>query len=138
MSTNTIRRVDYFYVSVKDEPGQALQVLQQMADLGVNLLAFAAAPTGPDTTMLTLFPEDSHKLQTVAKRAGMNLIGPHGAFLVRGSEGLGALVGVHETLYKANVNVYSSTAVTDGHSCFGYLIYVRPDEYDRAAEALEI
>jgi hypothetical protein len=138
MSTKTIRRVDYFYVTVKDEPGQAFQVLQQMAGLGVNLLAFAAVPTGPDTTMLTLFPEDSHNLQTVAKRAGMHLVGPHGAFLVRGSEGLGALVDVHETLYKANVNVYSSTAVTDGHSCFGYLIYVRPNEYDRAAVALGV
>ena len=138
MSTKIIRRVDYYYVSVKDEPGQAFHVLQQMADLGVNLLAFAAVPTGPDTTMLTLFPEDSHQLETVAKRAGMNLVGPHGAFLARGSDGLGALVGVHEALYKANVNVYSSTAVTDGHSCYGYLIYVRPDEYDRAATALEI
>ncbi len=68
----------------------------------------------------------------------MNLIGPHGAFLARGSDDLGALVGVHEALYKANVNVYSSTAVTDGHSCYGYLIYVRPDEYDRAAAALGI
>ena len=138
MSEKIIRRVDYYYVSVKDEPGQSLNLLQQMADLGVNLLAFAAVPAGPDTTLLTLFPEDSHQLQTVAKRAGMNLIGPHGAFLVRGSDGLGALVGVHEALYKANVNVYSSTAVTDGHSCYGYLIYVRPDEYDRAAEALGI
>ncbi len=45
MSTQTkIRRVDYFYVSVKDEPGQAFKVLQQMADLGVNMLAFAAYP----------------------------------------------------------------------------------------------
>jgi hypothetical protein len=88
--------------------------------------------------MLTLFPEDSHQLQTVAKRAGMNLIGPHGAFLVQGSDELGALIGVHKLLYDANVNIYSSTAVTDGHCCYGYLIYVRPERYEDAAVALGV
>jgi hypothetical protein len=138
MGSHKIRRVDYFYVSVKDEPGQSLHILQQMADLGVNMLAFAAVPAGAHTTMLTLFPEDSAQLQTVAKRAGMNLIGPHGAFLVQGSDELGALIGVHKLLYDANVNIYSSTAVTDGHCCYGYLIYVRPERYEDAARALGV
>jgi hypothetical protein len=131
-----IRRVDYFYVSVKDEPGQSLEVLTQMADQGVNMLAFAAIPTGLHTTQLTLFPEDSLQLQSVAKRSGMTLIGPQGAFLVQGSDEIGALVGVHEMLYRAQVNIYSSTCVTDGHCCYGYIIYVRPEDYEAAAKAL--
>ncbi len=134
--TNKIRRVDYFYVSVKDEPGQSLKVLTRMKDLGVNMLAFAAIPTGLDKTQLTLFPEDSLQLQSVAKRAGMNLIGPQGAFLVQGADELGALVGVHQALYQAKVNIYSSTCVTDGHGCYGYIIYVRPERYEEAAAAL--
>jgi hypothetical protein len=133
-----IRRVDYFYVTVKDEPGVAYQVLQQMAGLGVNLLAFAAIPTGPHTTQLTLFPEDSHSLQSVAKKSGMTLTGPHGAFLVQGSDELGALVEVHKKLYDANVNIFSSYGVTDGQSCYGYVIYVRPEEYEKAAQALGV
>jgi hypothetical protein len=44
MTEHKIRRVDYFYVTVRDEPGQAYQMLEQMAGLGINLLAFAAAP----------------------------------------------------------------------------------------------
>jgi hypothetical protein len=131
-----IRRVDYFYVSVKDEPGQSLKVLTQMKDMGVNMLAFAAIPTGLHKTQLTLFPEDSLQLQSVAKRAGMNLVGPQGAFLVQGSDEIGALVGVHEKLYRAKVNIYSSTCVTDGHCCYGYIIYVRPEKYEDAAAAL--
>jgi hypothetical protein len=133
-----IRRVDYFYVAVKDEPGAAYQLLQQMAGLGVNLLAFAAVPTGPHTTQLTLFPEDSHSLQSVAKKSGMTLIGPHGAFLVQGSDELGALVEVHKKLYDADVNIFSSYGVTDGKCCYGYVIYVRPEEYQKATEALGV
>ena len=84
-----------------------------------TLLAFAAVPTGPHTTQLTLFPEDSHSLQTVAKKSGMTLIGPHGAFLVQGSDELGALVDVHKALYDADVNIFSSTASPTANAATG-------------------
>jgi hypothetical protein len=36
------------------------------------------------------------------------------------------------------VNVYNSTGVTDGRGGFGYLIYVRPEDIDRAAHVLVV
>ena len=51
---------------------------------------------------------------------------------------LGALVVVHEKLYRAGVNVYASTGVSDGHGKYGYVIYVREEDCERAARALEI
>ena len=51
-----IRRVDYFYTRVKDQPGEAYTVLSKLVDLGVNLLAFIGVPMGPEVTQLTLFP----------------------------------------------------------------------------------
>jgi hypothetical protein len=36
------------------------------------------------------------------------------------------------------VNVYASNAVADGFGKYGYLIYVRPEDYERAANALEV
>jgi hypothetical protein len=138
MTEHKIRRVDYFYVAVKDEPGQSYQMLEQLAGLGINLMAFAAVPTGPDTTQFTLFPEDSLKLQSVAKKAGMTLVGPHSAFLVQGTDELGALVEVHRKLYDADINIFSSYGVADGKCCYGYIIYVRPEKYDEAAAALGV
>jgi hypothetical protein len=135
---HTIRRVDYFYITVKDRPGEAYQMLQQIAGLGINMLAFAAVPTGPHSTQLTLFPEDSHELQSVAKRSGMTLVGPHGAFLVQGKDELGGLVDVHRKLYDADINIYSSNGVTNGQGDYGYVIYVRPEKYESAAEALGV
>jgi hypothetical protein len=41
----TIRAVEYFYVNVHDEVGAAYRVLSQLAERGVNLLAFTAIPT---------------------------------------------------------------------------------------------
>jgi hypothetical protein len=51
---------------------------------------------------------------------------------------MGALVDVHEQLTAANVDVFASTGVTDGHGRYGYVLYVRPQEYERAVAALGI
>ena len=135
---NKIRRVDYFYTSIRDLPGEAYKVLSSLEQLGVNLLAFMAAPTGPDYTQLTLFPEDSLILANQAQKAGMKLDGPHRAILVQGDDQLGALADVHSKLYKASVNIYASNGVTDGKGSYGYIIYIRPDQYDMAVKALAI
>jgi hypothetical protein len=133
-----IRRVQYFYTTVQDQPGEGYKLLSLLADLGINLLAFTAIPVGPLRTQLTLFPEDTGKMESEAKRSGLVLDGPHGALLVQGDDELGALATVHERLYEANVNVYASSAVTDGKGNYGYILYVRPEEYERAATALEV
>ena len=134
----TIRRVNYFYTTVRDRPGAAYKLLQQMAEMGLNMLAFTAVPVGPMHTQLTIFPEDSGKMETMAQRAGMKLDGPHPAFLVQGDDELGALADIHQALYQTNVNVYASSGVTDGRGSFGYVIYVRAEDFDRAAAALSI
>ncbi len=135
---HSIRRVDYFYTSVRDRPGEAYKLLSQMAEMGLNMVAFTAVPVGPSRTQLTLFPEDTGKMAAAAQRAGMEVDGPHPAFLVQGDDELGALAQIHQELYRANVNVYASTGVTDGRGTYGYLVYVRPEEYERAAKALEL
>lgn len=134
----SIARVNYFYTNVRDRPGAAYELLSKMAEMGLNMMAFTAVPVGPTHTQLTIFPEDTGKMESIAQRAGMKVDGPHPAFLVQGDDELGALAEIHQVLYRTNVNVYASSGVTDGKGCFGYIIYVRPEDYDRAAEALSI
>ncbi|NQT27305.1 hypothetical protein HQ585_18270 [candidate division KSB1 bacterium] len=133
-----IRRVDYFNTTVDDQPGESCAILSQLAGLGINLLAFSAVPIGPTRTQLSIFPDDPHKLTSEADRAGILLDGPHSALLVQGDDQLGALAEIHKQLYQANVNLYASNCVTDGKGDYGYIIYIRPDEFDRAASALGI
>ena len=133
---HTIRRVDYFYASIRDELGAAYRVLAQLAELGVNLLAFTAIPSGPALAQFALFPEDPNKLAAEATAAQLKLDGPYHAFLVQGDDELGALASVHERLFHAGVDVYASSGVTDGRGSFGYVVYVREDQFERAAGAL--
>jgi len=134
----TIRRVDYFYTTVQDKPGQAYELLNQLARLGVNLLGLNAIPMGPDATQLTLFPHDSNALTSAATRARIDLNGPHRAFLVQGDDEMGALAGVLARLADAEVNVYASYAVADGKGHYGNIIYVRPEHHDKAVKALSL
>jgi hypothetical protein len=134
----SITRTAYFNTTVRDQPGEAYRALQAVADIGVNLLAFTATPVGPTSAQLTLFPEDETLLVDVAAKAGLQLDGPHRALLVQGDDKLGALADIHEKLYAANVNVYASSGVTDGRGGFGYVVYIRPDQFEQACNALDV
>lgn len=133
-----IRGVDYYYVSVRDELGAAYGVLSQIAGRGVNLLAFTAMPSGPMRAQFALVPDDPRKLIAEASAAGLELDGPYHALLVQGDDELGALAKVHDQLVKAGVDVFASSGVTDGKGAFGYLIYVREEQFEKAAGALSL
>ena len=131
-----IRSVEYYYANVRDELGAAYRVLSQLADLGVSLLAFTAVPSGPELAQFALFPEDPRKLVAEGRAAGLALDGPYHALLVQGDDELGALAHVHERLVEAAVDIYASAGVTDGRGAFGYVVYVREDQFEKAAGAL--
>jgi hypothetical protein len=133
-----IRSVQYFYAMVKDEPGAAYGILTRLASAEVNLLAFKCIPMGPGLTQLVLFPDSVERMAGVAEQAGMTLTGPHNAFLIQGDDRLGALVELHQRLTNARVNVYASDGVTDGRGGYGYVLYVRPDDYQSAAHVLGV
>jgi hypothetical protein len=133
-----IQRVDYYYATIEDRPAAASALLGQLAELGIDLLAFTAVPVGPAHTQLTLFPDDRGKMEDAAAKAGFALDGPHPALLVRGDDELGALAGIHARLSQADINVYASTGVTDGKGSYGYVLYLRPEACDRAAEILGV
>lgn len=131
-----IRPVEYFYASVHDDLEATYRVLRALAERGVDLLAFTAVPAGPALAQFTLFPADPGKLRAEARSAGLVLDGPHHALLVEGDDELGALADVHERLLQAGVDIYASTGVTDARGSFGYVIYVREDQFTRGVAAL--
>ena len=134
----TIRPVEYYYANVRDELGAAYRVLSQLAERGVSLLAFTAVPSGPALAQFALFPDDPNRLAAEARAAGLPLDGPYHALLVQGDDELGALASVHARLVDARIQIYASTAVTDGRGAFGYLVYVREDQFGEATSALGV
>jgi hypothetical protein len=133
-----IRRASYYYTMVKDEPGAAYRILAQLAERGINLLAFSAVPIGPSRAQLALFPDDDGSLVKAARDSGLVLDGPHHALLVQGDDELGALASVHARLFEAGIDVYASTGVADGRGSYGYVVYVREEQFENAARALDL
>ena len=134
----SVKRIEYFNLTVQDKPGEAYKMLSAFSGLGVNLLAFTAVPTGQTHTQLSLFPDDPATIAQAAQKIGLVLDGPHLALLVQGDDELGALASIHAKLSAAGVNVYASNGVSDGHGSFGYVVYVRPDEFESAAVSLGV
>ncbi len=130
--------VEYFNTNVRDEPGVAHEILSRIASAQVNLLAFSAVPTGLNCTQLVMFPDEGKGLAHVAEELGLHLHGPQRAFLIQGDDQLGAFAEIHRKLSDARINVYASSGVTDGRDGFGYIVYVRPEEFDRASKVLGV
>ena len=133
-----IHKVEYYYADIRDEFGAAYGVLSALAELGVNLLAFTAVPSGPYRAQFTIFPENPNKLVAEARMDALALDGPHHALLVQGDDELGAFADIHRRLGAASVDIYATSGVTDGVGSFGYVVYVREDQFEKAASALEL
>jgi hypothetical protein len=132
----SVHRVRYYYATVEEVPGQTYALLSQLAACGVDLLAFTAAPVGPQHVQWSLFPAHAQEFEDVAHDIGLPVFAVQDALLVQGDDRLGALADLHERLSRAKVEVYATSGVTAGGERFGYVIYIKPDEVDRAAQAL--
>jgi hypothetical protein len=133
-----VKRVEYFYAAVNDVPGEARRLLEFCSAHGVNLLNFTAFPTGGGRAQLDFFPENVKKLKMAAKEAGIPLVGPKKAFLICGADRAGVLIEYHLRLADAGINIFASNGTTDGHGGFGYVLWVKPDDYERAAQILGV
>ena len=132
----SIRKIDYFRATVKDEPGEGSALLSALASEGVNLIAFNAVPLGAMKTELTLFPDSSAALTRAAAAIRIHLDGPQRAILVQGDDKLGAFAEVHRIIAQAGLNVIASSGLADSRHTFGYIIHLRQAEIDTAAQVL--
>jgi hypothetical protein len=132
----SVRNVEYFYVRIHDAPDKAYGLLAQLASEEVNLLAFSAVPFGPNHVELTIFPDQSKTFIQLAEKLGWKMTGPLHALLVQGDDHLGTLAEIQRMLLDAGVSIYASSGVTDGSGRYGYVIYVKEEDHQRAANAL--
>jgi len=132
----TVRRVEYYYVTVPNAPGEAGRILSELKQRGVNLLAFLGFPVEGDRAQIDLVPEDADSLRQVAEQAGVSLSEAKAAFLIQGDDRVGAVVDTTAKLAEANVNVTAAAATAAGSGRYGMILWVAPADYERAAGAL--
>lgn len=134
----SISKARYFHITVRDRPGEGCRVLADLGEEGADLLAFTAVPTGPGTAQLRVFPQDEQALLQAAERTGIVLHDPDEAFIVKGDERLTALTMIHRKFADASINIYASNGIFDGHGGYCCVIYVRPEDVDRASVILGV
>jgi hypothetical protein len=133
---STVRRIEYFYVTVADKPGEARKVLSALKQERINLVAFLGFPAGRGKSQLDLIPQDAAALRRAAEKGGWKLVGPKRAFLVQESDRVGAVVDALDKLSGAGVNVTATSAVACGQGHYGMNLWVAPADYEKAAKAL--
>ena len=132
-----VRRVEHYTIEIEDKVGSGAQLLASLRDNDVDLIAVWGYPGGPGKARFEIVPKDADGFTAAAKAAGLEVGAPTAAFCVAGSDRVGAIAEKFEALARANVNVTSAHAVSDGQGHFGAIIYVAPADLQKAATALD-
>lgn len=132
---DTVREVNYYYVTTSDKPGQGAAVLSVFRDAGVNLLAAHAFPSGR-RAQIDLVPENARAFTAAARKAKLKLSPRKRAFLIEGADRVGAIAEILEKTAAAGVNVTAITAIAAGKGRFGAILWVKPKDQRKAAKAL--
>jgi hypothetical protein len=134
----TVRRVEYFYVSVPNTPGEGDRILSALKESSVNLLAYLGFPVEGASSQLDLVPEDSASLRAAAERAGITLSAAKWAFLVQGDDRVGAVADTTAKLANADINITAAAATAAGSGRYGMILWVASADYERAASVLGV
>jgi hypothetical protein len=133
---DTVRAVEYYYVTVPDTAGEGQRILSALKESGVNLLAFLGFPLGGGQSQIDLVPEDPQSLREAAELARVTLSEAKRAFLIQGDDRVGAVADTTAKLADANINLTAAAATGAGSGRFGMILWVAGADYERAAEAL--
>ena len=133
-----IERIEYYYTVVPNRAGEGAKVFNVLKAQRVNLLAFNGFPLSAQRTQLDLVPSSGVALVAAAKKAGIKLVGPKIAFLISEWEHLGAVADILGKLAQAGVNVTAMQAIETGDWRYGAILWVKPSNISKAAQALGI
>ena len=133
---DTVRSVEYYYVTIPDTPGEGQRILSAFKERGVNLLAFLGFPLGGGQSQIDLGPEDPAALGQAAEQADITLSEPKRAILIQGDDRVGAVADATAKLAEADINLTAAAATGAGAGRYGMILWVAPTDHERAAAAL--
>jgi len=133
--TDTVRRVQYFYVEAPDKPGEGAKLLTMLKEAGVDLLAFSGFPKGR-RAQIDFIPADPAAFRAAARKAKLKLVGPKTGFLVQGEDRPGAVAEFMAKLADAKINVTALDAVAAGSGRYGAILWVKPGDVTKATRVL--
>ncbi|HZE94114.1 MAG TPA: hypothetical protein VEZ49_05355 [Gemmatimonadales bacterium] len=132
---DTIRKAEYYYVTIPDKPGEGERLFGALRDAGVNLLAVHAFPSAR-RSQIDLVPSDAATFLAAAKGAKLKVSKPKTVFLIEGDDRVGAMAQILARLGARGINVTATSATRTGMGRYGALLWVKPRDVKKAAEIL--
>jgi hypothetical protein len=132
---DTIRLVEYFYITAPDKLGEGARALNTLKQAGVNLVAFSAFPQAR-RAQLDFIPADSAAFKQAAKQAKWKVVGPKRGFLVQGDDRVGAIAELLERLGAAKINVTAVDALCVADGRYGAIFWVAAKDVKKTAALL--
>ena len=133
---DVVKKVTYCNTIVANRAAQGAKVLAELQRVGVNLTAFSGFPTGDGKAQLDFVTDNIAAVRRVFKKNGWELSKPKKGFLIYGADGVGAALHHIEKLGKEKISITAADAVYAGQGRFGMILWVRPEDYHRAARIL--
>lgn len=131
-----IMRIDHFYLTVPDKPGERARVWAALHRAGVNLLGISVFPHGAHKSQLDVIPEDCGAFRKAAKTAGFKLSRKKTGFLIQGEDPPGAVADAANRLAEAHIDILSAQVFSAGSGRCGGMLWVGAPDLQRAAKAL--
>jgi prephenate dehydratase len=132
---DTVRKVDYFSLSVSNTPGQTFKVLATLVSAGINLLACTGFPRGR-RAQIDVVPDDTRKFNVAARKAKLRFNPKKTGFLIQGDDRPGALADHLRRLAEKGINVTAVDGLSAGKGRWGAILWVKPKDLARAGRRL--
>ncbi len=133
---DTVWKVHYCYVLVPNRKGRGARILRAIREAGINLLAYSGFPSDGGVAQLDLVADDLIAVRRVAREEGWRLSSAKRAFVVQGTDEVGAVERHVRRLADAGISVTAADAISAGGGRYGMILWVKPKDYNQAAKAL--
>lgn len=132
-----VRKVKYCYVKVPNRAGQGAQILEELKNENVSLLAYSGFPDKGGKAQLDLVAKNLTPLRKIARDNGWRMSKIKKGFLIQGKDRPGAVHRHIQRLADQRINVTAADAVAAGKGQYGMLLWVKEKDYNRASRALK-
>ena len=132
-----VRKVNYCKLMVSSRAGQGAKVLSAVREAGISMQAFSGFPVGGGKAQVDLVSDDIASIRRLAKKERWRLSDTKKAFLVQGSDEIGAIHKVIKKLADEKINITAADAVAAAGGRYGMIMWVKPKDYRRATRILK-
>lgn len=133
---DSVRKMRYCTTKVSNRAGHGAEILGELREAGVDLVAFSGFPLKGGKAQLDFVTDDLAAVRRVAKRGGWRVSDTKKGFLVTGVDEPGAVHRHLQKLADSRISVTAADAVVAGKKRYGMLLWVKPKDYARAARVL--